>query len=78
MSSQLEGRHGGRSEQQGQSHVAARRIWNYSVFKTELSQEEHAHLGSCKTCLEFFRICILADSLDEAEKLARGSINPAA
>jgi hypothetical protein len=48
-------------------HIRPQKLWAYLNFKDELLAEEHEHLGSCKRCLEVFRLCVLADSPEKLE-----------
>jgi hypothetical protein len=49
------------------SHIDAKRLWDYINFKTELDSDEQEHLSSCARCLRLFKLCVLAESRDNIQ-----------
>jgi hypothetical protein len=49
-------------------HLKPRKLWEYIYSKTELTHDQHMHIIECTRCLEMFRLCVLSDSPESAER----------
>ena len=50
------------------NHINTRKLWEYINFKAELNQDEHVHMAECSRCFETFKLCVLADTPEAAER----------